>query len=462
MSQKILIKPSVSSKTYEFEKKDSKSYICDEDLKYHYELDGISSDVWNVIVSSEDYQTVYEYAKKHKIEDEIESFLQALQDCNLIVYNEEGKPKSTKKRQNLSLVNTKEEWSPVEKSFCLNINEYQEEKTQWIFKRHYLQELVIQTSYKCNLVCTHCYNEKHQNEYELSFENIKKIVDQAEKLGVMMVGITGGECTLHKDFLKICQYIRSKHLALNFLTNGIRLYDDEELFNEVVKLYPREIKISVYSMNPEIHDEMTGIKGSWKKTIEVIKKLREHNIGVTLNHLRVKKNFDSYDEILAFCKKYVVKLSASTMFIINKDNKNADLRLPEECLVNSYLDKDNPGSVYKRKLFVQREPNRAVCRATEIVLSIAPNMDVTPCNDFNYPIGNMNTDTLEDIWNVKVPEFREKFLNKYMVDCGKEEYCKYCEYCPLRAFQENGFLKKSTTSCENAKAFAEARKRINL
>ena len=51
------------------------------------------------------------------------------------------------------------------------------------------------------------------------------------------------------------------------------MYDDEELFNEIIKIYPHQISLSLYSLNAEIHDKITGVVGSQQKTLYIIEKL---------------------------------------------------------------------------------------------------------------------------------------------------------------------------------------------
>jgi MoaA/NifB/PqqE/SkfB family radical SAM enzyme len=49
---------------------------------------------------------------------------------------------------------------------------------------------------------------------DITFEKVKGVIDQAADAGVFLVGLTGGECTLHPDFLKIATYVRQKKLKL--------------------------------------------------------------------------------------------------------------------------------------------------------------------------------------------------------------------------------------------------------
>ena len=81
---KVKNKISISSRTYNFGKDDSRSYIYDEELRFEYLLEGVSSDIWYLIYSSHDYNSVLEYAKKCDVDDELDEFLNDLYTNNLI------------------------------------------------------------------------------------------------------------------------------------------------------------------------------------------------------------------------------------------------------------------------------------------------------------------------------------------------------------------------------------------
>lgn len=472
MSGFIKVNDWISAHSYNFEKENSKSYIIDEKNYCDLSLDGISSDIWYMILKTQDYESVCAYAKKLGLKDEIDSFLEELADSNVITFRSSNLDCCS--LSDLPFENTDVSYPPPipmseSNSVCggfgeeyasIEEREFIEERTEWLYSNNFLQSLSLQLNYKCNLSCKHCFNDKDHNEIELNFEQVKNIIDQAYDAGIINIGISGGECTCNKDFLRIIRYIREKRLSFVFLTNGQKLYDNRDFFENTVSLYPHRVKLSLYSMDEKIHDGITRTQGSFKKTVEVIKKLRERNISVTVNFLQLTENFGSYNEIVKFATSVGAKTEASVHFIDNSKNKNSQLRIQGEKLEQLYLDRSFPSSVYNEHPQGFKKDERHVCRASEIVLAVNPFMIVTPCSDFDYPIGDLNKESFKDIWNINVPKFREKFLRKNMVDCGNDEYCKYCSYCPVRAYYENGFLKKSSNCCENAIAFGNALKKM--
>lgn len=75
-------------------------------------------------------------------------------------------------------------------------------------------------TYKCNKKCPYCFAIEHIQEYpqEMSIENFKKALDW---IGNRLVGIIGGEPTLHSHFEEILQEIEKRNGRMNLFTNGI-------------------------------------------------------------------------------------------------------------------------------------------------------------------------------------------------------------------------------------------------
>jgi uncharacterized radical SAM superfamily Fe-S cluster-containing enzyme len=87
--------------------------------------------------------------------------------------------------------------------------------------------LVIEPTNNCNLQCKHCYRLSGQYEkQELSFDEIKDVIDQMYKLGAHVIEITGGECTLHKNFTDIIEYAYPKNNIIGILSNGMNISED--------------------------------------------------------------------------------------------------------------------------------------------------------------------------------------------------------------------------------------------
>ena len=441
---KIKILPSIATKTYYLNKKISSiSYITNIKNQNHYIIKGKLSDLWDKIVLTHDYNSIFNFAAKMNFEYELNNFLLELEQRELIKTNI---PKIYNKKKYIN--------------FEINENhlifpDYKKEKSKFILFNNFLDFIYLEMNYKCNLNCKHCCNPKNMDEYFITFEKAKEIIDEAYKLGVGEIVLTGGECTINKDFLKIAEYIRKKHIGLYILTNGQKLYDDNILFDKIVSLYPSCIKISIYSMNPEIHDYITGVKGSLNKSISVIKKLKEKNVNVMISSFQMSYNIDSFEDIEKFAMDIDVSISPpDCKFNYNKQNNNIDAKLKEADIINLYKKHINDNYIKARQN--TKKQNDLICTAGTDRFSITPQLDITPCVYFNYALGNYNSTTLEYVIKRVIPDFQKKLVYSNLLNCNNEEYCKFCRYCPIFAIFDSTFLNKSKILCEDAKAFLKA------
>jgi MoaA/NifB/PqqE/SkfB family radical SAM enzyme len=82
----------------------------------------------------------------------------------------------------------------------------------------------IDLTYRCNNNCRHCWLWLPENdkviEKELSFVEIRGLVDEARELGCQRWLISGGEPMLRPDFPEIFDYLTKKAISYTLNTNG--------------------------------------------------------------------------------------------------------------------------------------------------------------------------------------------------------------------------------------------------
>lgn len=117
----------------------------------------------------------------------------------------------------------------------------------------------LMVTYKCNMQCIMCDLWRRKVENELSFNEIKKIVDDLSYLGVSGIALSGGEPLVRKDIFDIIKYIKSKKIPVAMSTNGLLLAKKETtdiLFESGID----SIALSLDSVNPELHNRLRGKK----------------------------------------------------------------------------------------------------------------------------------------------------------------------------------------------------------
>lgn len=82
----------------------------------------------------------------------------------------------------------------------------------------------LAVGYACNQKCRCCpiANNANKDELIVPFERIEKEADTMKKLGITDVTISGGEPTIHPDFLKIIDLFFARDISVHVLSNGER------------------------------------------------------------------------------------------------------------------------------------------------------------------------------------------------------------------------------------------------
>ena len=118
---------------------------------------------------------------------------------------------------------------------------------------------------RCNNNCRHCCinlpaGDSVARDKELSFEELKEIIDEAVSLGALWCLITGGEPLLREDFPALYLYLKKKGLLVSVFTNAALMTE------ELVKLFqeypPRDIEVTVYGVKQGTYERVTRTAGS--------------------------------------------------------------------------------------------------------------------------------------------------------------------------------------------------------
>lgn len=160
-------------------------------------------------------------------------------------------------------------------------------------------EMII-TEY-CNFTCPYCRGLKDEIYgdrpiKQLSLAEIKQNVDYwCEGQPLENIRYSGGEPTLHKDIREIIRYTKEKGVnRIAISTNGSNTW---ELYEELIELGVNDFSISLDACCAEDGDKMSGgVKGSWEKVIENIRKISEKSyvtVGVVLNEMNVDSTIDT-------------------------------------------------------------------------------------------------------------------------------------------------------------------------
>lgn len=317
-----------------------------------------------------------------------------------------------------------------------------------------ISNIQFELSSRCNERCIHCYipNEKKNYGFDMPTAKVKSILDEFAAMGGIHVTLSGGEAFLHKDIIEIARYCREKDLKISILSNLIALKDEH--VEELKKLNISLIQVSLYSMDPKIHDFITTVKGSFEKTKASIEKLVAADIPVQISCPLMKANKKGYDKVLDYAKS--LKIKAQTDYImmaradLETDNLANRLSLEEtEQVVRDIIEHDiNYRDETLQQLPVsdeikfdlERFKKQPVCGVGYDNCCITANGDVYPCAGWqNMVLGNVYKQSLKEIWenSTKVKELR-KITQASFPQCLECDARNYCTRCLVRNYNESG------------------------
>ena len=164
----------------------------------------------------------------------------------------------------------------------------------------------------CNFNCKFCYirmtpeEVKKSGHHIMLFDEWKEYVDQVCEMNIPSITFTGGECTLHPDFIRLYEYAYSKGLQVGMISNGSNI--TPEILEMFEKYPPSKVYITLYGFSAETYERVCSNGNAFKKVLRNIESMLLKNINVLLNFTCSKDNICDMEAVLAYgrSKKIVV------------------------------------------------------------------------------------------------------------------------------------------------------------
>ena len=314
-------------------------------------------------------------------------------------------------------------------------------------KNPVLYNLFWETTLRCNAFCKHCGSRAGGNintDDELTTEEIKNtfksIADKYDARRIL-INVTGGEPLVRQDLFEVMKYATDLGFHWGITTNGMLIND--EIIEKMKQTKLETMSISLDGLE-DTHDSFRGVKGSYKKIIENIEKLRANKflycfqITTVVNKSNIKQLEDMY--------KVMEQLEVDSWRVVNMDpigraNDNNNLLLDKDdfkYLLNFIKErsKNAPfeityGCAHFTTMDYEKEvrKNMFFCMTGFTTASILYNGDIFVCPNVERRKeliqGNVRKDDFIDVWENKFKWFRD--LDKFKIgDCKKCKYWKYC------------------------------------
>lgn len=309
----------------------------------------------------------------------------------------------------------------------------------------------------CNLKCQMCgqwseegYIKNHSKKIgqNLELADWKRLVDEAAAHEIRFILIRGGEPFLYPGLIELLEFIKSKGIFISIDTNGTKF---GKYVGDLIRIGNMHITFSVDGPE-EIHDQVRGVKGCFKKTAKNIALLNElekgsnHKISKSICFTISRYSYKGLGQMPNVARSMSIdKMSIVPYFYFPmrvgreyerelKENfdcptfswrgfHHEDSGIDFDIFKNEYrkylaglngicndLYMDFSEADYKNWFSNPSTPVGSLsCMNIESLIDIQPNGDANFCVDFpDYCIGNVKESSIKEIWNSsKASRFRD-------------------------------------------------------
>lgn len=330
---------------------------------------------------------------------------------------------------------------------------------------------------RCNFNCPMCYvhlsaEEQQRRGRELTAEEWIEIAEQAKQEGTVFLLLTGGEPTVHPEFVKIYERLSAMGFYLSLNSNGRLLEGDLlELFK---RKPPERLNITLYAVDNEGYRKQCGVP-AYDRVVRNIRALRQAGIFVRVNLTITPANQEEMAELVAKGQELGAVILGTTyiwpQIRVNDAAVGTSFRPPAEeagramAVYDSLRMPREDFLVRARQLVAgipQRSPSEEdcaigmpmLCRAGRATYWIDWQGNMTACA--LMPVPSVNTlrvgfreawQTLRDgIAGIRLPP-----------ECASCAHRRICNPCAAKCYTETGsFHTKPDYVCRYTESFLEA------
>jgi radical SAM protein with 4Fe4S-binding SPASM domain len=267
----------------------------------------------------------------------------------------------------------------------------------------------MELTLNCNIRCLHCYNFDRDDaptaaaagacsvdKPELSLAERLELLEQLRASGALFLGLTGGEVLTYPHLFAILDRARELNFAVQLLSNGTmlqpgvagRLASYRNLMG---------VSISIYGATPAVHDGITQIPGSWRRTWEGVRRLRHLGIAVRLKFIIMGPNAHEVAQMRAAADAEGFGYSLDMTITPRHDASRGSLAMR---MTGAQVD-----GLYRGPLRdLMPKGNRDIsddgfaCNCARGNCAISAYGDVYPCISVPWSAGNVREQRFEAIW----------------------------------------------------------------
>jgi pyrroloquinoline quinone biosynthesis protein E len=271
--------------------------------------------------------------------------------------------------------------------------------------------LLAELTYSCPLHCPYCSNPvRYPQGEELTAAEWGRVFAEAAVLGVMHLGLSGGEPLARRDLAELVTAARTADLYTNLITSAVGL--DKDRLAELKKAGLDSIQISFQSDEADLGDTIAGARVHQRK-LEAAALVRDAGLPLSLNVVLHRRNISQLAKIIALAESLcAIRLELANVQYYGWGYLNKSELLPTR---EQVLEADRIADEAKARLSGKMEivyvlpdyygtrPKPCMQGWGQRYLTVNPVGDVLPCPNAtsieNLVFENVRRQSLAHIWN---------------------------------------------------------------
>ncbi len=340
----------------------------------------------------------------------------------------------------------------------------------------------------CNLSCRHCRAKAIRKALpgELDLEEGKRLIHQILDFGEPYPAMlfTGGDPLKRPDLMELIAYARDLGIYTAVAASVTDLLTKEKM-EQFRDLDVGVMSISIDGADPETHDSLRGVPGTWQRSMEVLQEAYDVGLRIQINSTVMNSNLNQLADL--FYMALENKVAAWEVFFLVRTGRGAALENPTAEEIEDVMKflvfaagygvtvRTSEGPHYRRVLresengpikggplydrLVQRivelagNPTKEVPRHLNStgdgkgVMFVSYDGEINPSGFLQTNLGKYPEESIVDVYrdNQTFRNLRDPLSLKGK--CGRCEYRGYCGGSRSRASVETGDILESDPLC---------------
>ena len=322
--------------------------------------------------------------------------------------------------------------------------------------------LLAELTYRCPLHCPYCSNplDLALASAELDTGEWTRVLTEARALGVLQLGLSGGEPLVRRDLEAIVRHARALGLYVTLVTSGLGLTTERLALLREAGL--EHVQISFQDASPDSAEHIAGAR-SWDAKVAAAAIVRASGMAFSINAVLHRANIHAVEAIAALA----AELGADRLELANTQYygwalANRDALMPTRDQVAAAADAaDRVTERYRGRMqvlyvlpdYFQTRPKACMGGWGAVYMVVAPDGRVLPCQ------------AAGSIDGLEFPSAREHSLDwawrhsdaftRFRGESWMREPCRSCAYraethggCRCQAFLLTGDAANADPVCE--------------